>query len=367
MDVASRAKNASLLSVFLLYGCGGGDTPSPMESPAPSFFTVGGTVAGLAPGQSLTLLNHGTDPLVVHSDGAVFAFTEAVAAGGTYNISVAEHPTGQVCSVTRPEGKDLAENVSNVAVVCEAAPAPASGLKLTWQDEFNHAEINQQVWSVANSARDQAWRSPKSVRLIDGYLDLRVFNKPNSTTHYSGFIQTQNKFDFQYGYIEARVRFKSQPGQWSAFWLMSPGAHVVHNPENPALGTEIDIIEHRSQDSSNKNIENSFITNIHWNGYGTAHKSYGSGLKALPAGQRFTDWKVLGLRWTPTQYTFYLDNKVYFNSTRAVSQSKQFIMLTNEVRNNSWAGAIPTGGYGKFESDANAWMQVDWVRLWQDN
>lgn len=327
-------------------------------------FTIGGTVSGLAAGSQMTLLNDGLDPLIV--DSASFTFSSAVAAGSSYNVSVAKHPSGQVCSVNNPEGKNLGDNISTVNIACEAAPSPAAGLRLSWQDEFNNSEINQQIWSVSNSARDNAWRSPKSVRLIDGYLDLRVFNKPDSATHYSGFIQTQKKFDFKYGYIEARVRFRSQPGQWSAFWLMSPGAHIVHDPQNPALGTEIDIIEHRSQDSTNKNIENSFQTNIHWNGYGSAHQSYGSGQKALPAGQRFTDWKILGLRWTANSYTFYLDNKVYFTSTRAVSQSNQFIMLTNEIRTNSWAGKIPVGGYGEYGSDLNAWMQVDWLRLWQE-
>jgi beta-glucanase (GH16 family) len=329
-------------------------------------FTVSGKVTGLSSGKRLILNNNNTDDLEISANTG-FVFPTAIALNGNYDISVKEHPEGQVCSVSNPAGKNISKNITTLAVVCSAAPTPAKGLKLTWQDEFNHAEINPKVWSVANSARDQAWRSPKSVNLVNGSLDLRVFNKPDSATHYSGFIQTQNKFDFKYGYIEAKIKFKTQPGQWSAFWLMSPGAHVVNNPEDPAKGTEIDIVEHRGYDKDDYFYGLGFDTNVHWNGYGAEHKSYGKrwGDADTENGDPY-EWNVYGLRWTPTQYIFYFNNREYFRSTRAVSNSNQFIMLTNEVKNNSWAGKIPTGGYGDFgDGIYNGWMQVDWVRLWQ--
>jgi beta-glucanase (GH16 family) len=323
-------------------------------------FTVGGTVVGIAAGKDLTLLNNNTDPLVLSTDSD-FQFNTPVAAGASYNLTVKNHPAGQVCAATNPEGKNITKNMTNIAIFCESA---AKGLNLAWHDEFNHLNINEKIWTVANTVRDNALRSPKSVNLINGYLDLRVFNKPDNSGYQSGFILTKNKFNFMYGYIESKIKFKSQPAQWSAFWLQSDG-NILRTPEDPSLGTEIDIIEHRAIDATNKNIENSFVTNIHWNGYGTLHRSYGSGTKFLPTGQSFSDWKILGLRWTPTSYTFYVDGKQYFTSARSISQSNQFIMLTNEIRTNSWAGLIPTGGYGDFGSDKNGWMQVDWVRLWQ--
>src|SRR5262249_48597720 len=41
-----------------------------------------------------------------------------------------------------------------------------------------------------------------------------------------------------------------------------------------------------------------------------------------------------------------------------------FIYLTSEVQNDSWAGPIPTDGYGNLES-SDTKMVVDWVRVWR--
>lgn len=47
-----------------------------------------------------------------------------------------------------------------------------------------------------------------------------------------------------------------------------------------------------------------------------------------------------------------------------VSHRPEFIKLTYEVRDASWAGAIPAGGYGP-RGRSTTRMRVDWVRVWQ--
>jgi hypothetical protein len=64
----------------------GGGSVSP-----PSKYTVGGTVSGLAQGNSVTLQNNGGDTRTVSSN-ASFTFATAIAFGSAYSVSVSGQP-----------------------------------------------------------------------------------------------------------------------------------------------------------------------------------------------------------------------------------------------------------------------------------
>jgi hypothetical protein len=85
--------------------------------PALPTFTVGGTVAGLATGQSVTLNVNGGSAVVVSSNTA-FTFNFAFPADSSYNVTVATQPTGQSCTVANSTGLHINANVSNAAVTC---------------------------------------------------------------------------------------------------------------------------------------------------------------------------------------------------------------------------------------------------------
>lgn len=90
-------------------------------------FTVGGSVSGLAAGQSVELLNLGGDALTVSTDGP---FTFSPQADGTaYAVTVGTQPSGQFCSVTNGSGTlPGGSNVINVAVNCVATTVQVGGL-----------------------------------------------------------------------------------------------------------------------------------------------------------------------------------------------------------------------------------------------
>ena len=90
----------------------------------PGFYTVGGTVTGLAPGQTLTLLNNAGDPLTVNADGT-FTFSASMTSGGAYAATVGTQPNGQICTVTSGGSGTVSNaNVTNIVVNCVAAPSP---------------------------------------------------------------------------------------------------------------------------------------------------------------------------------------------------------------------------------------------------
>lgn len=79
--------------------------------------TVGGLVAGLT--GTVVLANNGTDLLPVTGAGP-FVFSNPVAVGGIYHVTVATQPAGQLCSVSNGTGIMGNSNVTNVTVTCSA-------------------------------------------------------------------------------------------------------------------------------------------------------------------------------------------------------------------------------------------------------
>lgn len=80
-------------------------------------FPVGGSVAGLVKGASVSLANGRGDGVDVSANG-IFAFGTALPVGATYSVTVVEQPAGENCSVSRGNGTVMGAGVVDVAVVC---------------------------------------------------------------------------------------------------------------------------------------------------------------------------------------------------------------------------------------------------------
>ena len=89
-----------------------------------SSYTIGGTVSGLATGESVTLQNNSGDDMVVSSDG-LFTFPTAMDKGLTYNISVSAQPAGQICSVANNSGTIATNDITDINVTCTATTTSA--------------------------------------------------------------------------------------------------------------------------------------------------------------------------------------------------------------------------------------------------
>jgi hypothetical protein len=89
-------------------------------------FTIGGTVAGLTTGTSVTLLDNGANALKVTANGK-FTFATAIAGGAAYSVTVSVQPTGETCTVTGGSGTVGTANVTNVKVACKAATFTIGG------------------------------------------------------------------------------------------------------------------------------------------------------------------------------------------------------------------------------------------------
>jgi uncharacterized repeat protein (TIGR03803 family) len=123
-----------------LTACGGGSSSSGGRSGVSASYTVGGTVSGLASGESLTLQNNGGDDLVVTANGS-FTFMAAQPTGASYAVTVLTQPSGQTCTVANGSGTVADSDITNVAVTCPSVytvggsvSGLASGQSLILQD-----------------------------------------------------------------------------------------------------------------------------------------------------------------------------------------------------------------------------------------
>jgi len=244
--------------------------------------------------------------------------------------------------------------------------SPPSGYYLAWSDEFNEASLDTTKWDywLLGNRRD-AVNTADAVSLNGSNLVITTYT--TNGTHYTAMVANDEKFRSRYGYWEASIEWGDTNGMWSAFWMQSPtmGTYLF----DPIVsGSELDIVEHRSTDGgSNGDIINQVQNNIHWNGYGSAAKSAGSGNIGSGLGGGFHTY---GFLWTPSVYTLYVDGSNlrswnFANNGVPISASTEWTILSSEVDDTSttWAGQIPPGGYGDLTTSTTR-LTVDYVRYY---
>ena len=144
---------------------------------------------------------------------------------------------------------------------------PTTSWELVWQDEFDGDKLDTTKWTPRpDGKRKGGWWSQKAISLDGkGNLVIKTFMDGDKPT--DGCITTQGKFEHNFGYYVARVKFQSQPGHWSAFWITGPGVGKVGDGARD--GCEIDIMEKPW-------LDNRVTQNLHWDGYGKHHQHKGT-------------------------------------------------------------------------------------------
>jgi len=251
-----------------------------------------------------------------------------------------------------------------LTTVCMGKPqAPEGfGAKPAFDEEFNGTSLNKSLWSYRGlGVRDACTVDPSAVSLADGHVRIRIYTANNShgvPTNYCGAITTSSSFLQKYGYWEAAVRFKYQPGIQTSFWIQSPTiGKIIGNPQQS--GVEMDVFEH----TSGKTGANEFDHALHWDGYKIGiHKivAHDGTVEGLDDG----NFHVWGLAWTPGTLTFYIDGQKSWQlaaSDAAISAIAEYIILDTELPHTK---NIPPQGYGPLGSLTNAYLDVDYVHVY---
>jgi beta-glucanase (GH16 family) len=226
---------------------------------------------------------------------------------------------------------------------------------LFWSDEFSAAQLNTEDWTAeiggggwGNNELQYYTGNASNVSLVDGKLNIVARQESFGQFNYtSARIITNNKMEFQYGKVEARMKIPEGSGLWAAFWML--GANI-ENVSWPQCG-EIDIMEHINEEQGTHGT-------VHWNNNGHV---YQGGSYALDV----TEFHIYGIIWDEERVRFFIDGIFYYefvfqsaNNSLPIFQ-KPFFLILNMAVGGNWPGS-PND-----PSVFPATMEVDYVRVYQ--
>jgi len=241
---------------------------------------------------------------------------------------------------------------------------PANLPNLVWSDEFDYVGLpNSEKWNMETGGNGggnnelQYYTDSENNAMVDnGVLTITAREESFGGRDYtSARINTQDKFDFKYGRIEARIKLPYGQGLWPAFWLMGTNVNTV---SWPACG-EIDIMELVGGTVSGG--DNTVHSTLHWDDGG--HAEHGESY-TLDYGIFANDYHIFSLEWDNETIRSYVDGIEYYviditPSGLSAFQNNFFILLNIAVGGN-WPGPPNT------ETSFPQTMEVDYVRVFQE-
>jgi beta-glucanase (GH16 family) len=246
------------------------------------------------------------------------------------------------------------------AILCAALLAVFSGYaqdkpgwKLIWSDEFNGPNIDATKWSFqtgpanVNSELEYYSNSVNNAFIKDSCLVLRAIKEDFGGRNYtSGKMTSAGKGDWLYGRVEVRAKLNNGQGMWPAIWML---------PTDNAYGGwpssgEMDIMELLG------NQPNKVYGTIHWNANG--HQQSGSSF-TLKSGTFADTFHVFAYEWEVGKQRWYVDDSLYFSTTRGQPFDKRFYLILNVAVGGTWPGN--PNSTTPFPND----MVVDYARVYQ--
>lgn len=239
---------------------------------------------------------------------------------------------------------------------------------LVWEDDFQGADgdsPNPDNWRFEIGNGENGWGNselqyytdrPENVS-VDGYGFLRITARREDyegSPWTSARITTQDRFEFTYGRVEARMKLPTGRGFWPAFWMLGANFDDVGWP---TCG-EIDIMEGRGR------LPDEVSGAVH--GPGFSGGGYYGETYEFPEDTDFTDFHVYRVDWDPEHITWYVDGEVAFTGHPGnvagpwVFHADQFLLLNLAVGGIFDGDPDPT-------TPPEGVLAVDWVRVYERN
>jgi beta-glucanase (GH16 family) len=254
---------------------------------------------------------------------------------------------------------DLDENTEPIAKPLLSS-INTSGWTLMFEDNFESFDGTK--WTINNSARsrnprtnigiDQWFWRPENVSYRDGNLILKS-EKISENTMHTGGVYTFQKFEFTYGYIEAKIDIaETLLGTHTALWLQGENMGNVDGTGND--GAEIDVFESAWIGDYTKSV-------IHVDGYGQHHKA---NTRRWDAPGLHSGYHTFGLLWNKDMLEIYYDGKFMTRYQGIwVPQVEEFLWLSTGA---SFGGPENTNFSERKIGDFTE-AKVDYIRVWRMN
>ena len=238
---------------------------------------------------------------------------------------------------------------------------------LVWNQEFDGlaGEVpDSSVWNYDIGTGNDGWgnqelqyytNSTDNIAL-DGLGNLAITARAENfggSGFTSGRINTKDKFDIQYGRIEASIKLPYGPGIWPAFWMLGNNIDELSWPQ---CG-EIDIVEFKGQ------IPNTIYGSVHGPGY-SAGNAITTPYRLV--NERFdTDFRLYAVEWGVDGIDFFVDDYLYaqIDPEDVPGEwvfNKSFFLILNVAVGGGFVG-FPTSGTPFPQT-----MLVDYIRVYEE-
>lgn len=263
------------------------------------------------------------------------------------------------------------------ASLADPSTPAKDGYFLAFSDEFDGDTLDLTKWNLitdgsggGNSENEYYLSFPANHQVAKGYLTIHAQKQSflgQSWT--SAKLTTMGRFDFLYGYVEARIKIPSGQGAWPAFWALP--ANNLYG-QWPTSG-ELDIMEILGGDPGH------LYTTVHYGPAWPNQKQLGKTTTATPGTDYSQDYHVYAMDWQQDHIDFLLDGTTVFTvkSTDAQWQTdaqgaaastasgawpfaERFYLILNMAVGGNWPGA-PNPALSAFD------MSVDYVRVYTAN
>lgn len=256
-----------------------------------------------------------------------------------------------------------------VALACAtglhaAPPGDAAKWKPVFEDEFNGKSLDERKWSHdypwGKIHNHRAYMDSANVRIADGKLIIRARGerhpkaenkakfegKTLSVDFQAGAVHTSGKFDFHFGYAEARMKMPKGRGFWPAFWTL---------PKRGGWPPEIDMMEVLSSNPKR------YHAALHYGKDWQEHRSHGGWVENLP--DLTEDFHDFGVHWTKDFMDFYFDGKRVHRvtDTGAIKQADMPMYLMLNLAIGAWEQ--DPDETTRFD---NNYFVTEWVRVWRE-
>ena len=264
-----------------------------------------------------------------------------------------------------------AEDEETVSMVDDSVTWDSRAWNLIWSDEFEGeagTPVDSSKWTHerggsgwGNNERQFYTDLPENASL-DGNGNLAIVARVDDTgsraCHYglceytSARLITENKFEFTYGRVEARIQIPRGQGIWPAFWMLGTNIRQIGWP---ASG-EIDILENIGREP--RTVHGT----VHGPGYSGAN---GIGRPYSLDEDFADDFHVYAIDWDENAIRWYVDGNLYNTLTPDDLRGNDwvfdhdFFILLNVAVGGHWPG---------MPDDTTVFPQtmlVDYVRVYE--
>ncbi|MBO5746279.1 MAG: family 16 glycosylhydrolase [Clostridia bacterium] len=191
----------------------------------------------------------------------------------------------------------------------------AKTYRLVWADDFDGQWVDETKWDIINSSGEGQngktyWRSESSISFSNGMIHYTLTQ--DAENYYGATLKTNDKFKYQYGYIETSARLPHGQGYWTALWTDGTINHKYGNPE-------VDIIESFGNGAITNANAHTWAKNKAKEDFGWTKRSFDNlqnGRRSYyleeESGERLSDgFHTFGFMWTPEALIFTGDGEIY--------------------------------------------------------